>query len=92
MKLLRPSTNVRSDDALGRGMDIALMLGLFFGVGWLLDAWLGTRPVFIIVLPVLVAIGLFAKLKYSYDAEMDRLEAERSRTTHRDAGRDRDAA
>jgi F0F1-type ATP synthase assembly protein I len=92
MKLLRPSTNVRSDDALGRGMDVALMLALFFGAGWLLDAWLGTRPLLMIVLPVLGAIGLFAKLKYAYDAEMDRLEAERTRSNGRRANADRDAA
>jgi F0F1-type ATP synthase assembly protein I len=89
MKLLRPSTNVRSDDALGRGMDIAIMLGLFFGAGWLLDAWLGTRPLFMIVLPVLTAIGLFAKLKYSYDAAMDRLEAQRTSSARGASGTDR---
>ena len=92
MKLLRPTTSVRSDDALGRGMDVAIMLALFFGAGWLLDAWLGTRPLFMIVLPVLAAVGLFAKLKYAYDAEMDRLEAERTRSNDRRAGVDRDAA
>jgi F0F1-type ATP synthase assembly protein I len=66
-----------SSDTLGRGMDVALTLAVFLGLGWLLDRWLGTAPLFMIVLTVFSAVGQFIRLKYVYDAEMERLEAER---------------
>jgi F0F1-type ATP synthase assembly protein I len=66
-----------SSDSLGRGMDVALTLAVFLGLGWLLDRWLGTAPVFMIVLTVLAAVGQFLRMKYVYDAQMERLEAQR---------------
>ena len=45
-----------------------MITALFFGVGWLVDNWLGTVPVFMIVFTVLAAVGLFTKSKYRYDA------------------------
>ena len=58
-------------------MDIALTVALFFGIGFALDRWLGTTPVFMIVMTLLAAVGFFAKFKYQYDARMEQLEAER---------------
>ena len=79
MKLIRQNIRApRSDDSFGRGMDVALTIGLFFAIGWGLDAWLGTTPLFMITLTVLAAIGFFISFKYRYDAEMERLEAERA--------------
>ena len=49
-------------------MDIALTVALFFGIGIVLDRWLGTTPWFMIGMTVLAAIGFFAKFKYQYDA------------------------
>lgn len=66
-----------SSDSLGRGMDIALTLGVFLVLGWLLDGWLGTTPWFTIGLIVVAAVGQFIRMKYVYDAQMERLEAER---------------
>jgi F0F1-type ATP synthase assembly protein I len=66
-----------SSDSLGRGMDVALTLAVFLGLGWLLDRWLGTSPLFMIVLTVVAAVGQFIRMKYVYDAQMVRLEAER---------------
>jgi len=66
-----------STDSLGRGMDVALTLLVFLGLGWLLDRWLGTEPLFVIALTVLAAVGQFLRMKYVYDAQMARLEAER---------------
>lgn len=70
-------------DSLGHGMDVALSVAIFIVLGWLLDRWLGTAPVFTIALIVVAAVGQFIRLKYTYDAEMERLEAERraARTT-----------
>jgi F0F1-type ATP synthase assembly protein I len=77
MKLLPKNNRVNNEDALGIAIEFALITAVFFGVGWLIDNWLGTVPVFMIVFTVLAAVGLFTKSKYRYDAKMDRLDAER---------------
>ncbi len=64
-------------DTVGRGMDMAITLAAFLVLGWLVDRWLGTAPVFLIVFVVVSSIGQFLRMKYTYDAEMERLEAER---------------
>lgn len=64
-------------DSLGKGMDIALTLLAFLGIGWAIDAWLGLFPVFTVGLVVFAAVGTFLRLKYTYDATMERLESER---------------
>lgn len=66
-----------SDDSLGRGMDVALTLLVFLGLGALIDRWLGIFPVFTITLMLFAAIGSFIRMKYVYDAAMERHEAER---------------
>lgn len=67
-----------SDDSLGRGMDVALTVLVFLGLGWLIDRWLGLFPVFTITLVLFSAIGSFVRMKYVYDAKMEQLEAERA--------------
>jgi F0F1-type ATP synthase assembly protein I len=51
---------------------------VFLGVGYMLDRWLGTKPVFTIVLVVLALIGEFVRFWYDYDARMKVLEAQRA--------------
>jgi len=77
MKLLRPTKRVNNEDALGIAIEFAMITALFFGAGWLVDNWLGTIPLFMIVFTVLAAVGLFTKSKYRYEEKMDRLDAER---------------
>ncbi len=67
-----------SDDSLGRGMDLALTVLVFLGIGWLLDSWLGLFPLFTISLVLFSSIGSFVRMKYVYDAAMERLEADRA--------------
>ncbi len=87
MKRLRQNLRVpRSDDSFGRGMDIALTVALFFGIGFFLDRWLGTTPIFMIVLTILAVVGFFISLKYRYDATMTQLEAERAARTRTGRG------
>jgi len=74
----RQSSASRSDDTFGRGMDIALTLLLFLGIGFALDRWLGTTPLFMIALTVLASVGFFVSFKYRYTARMEQLEAERA--------------
>ena len=77
MKLLPKQTRVDTQDSLGLGIEAAVIMVLFFGVGFGLDRLFGTTPIFMIVLSVLGAVGLFAKWKYRYDDRMNELEAER---------------
>ena len=65
-----------SDDSLGRGMDAALTLLVFLGLGALIDSWLGVFPLFTVVLVVFAAVGTFVRMKFVYDATMERHEAE----------------
>lgn len=74
-----------NDDTLGRGMDLALTLLVFLLLGFALDSWLGVFPLFTIVLVVVAAVGAFVRLKYVYDATMERLEAERRASRVKDA-------
>lgn len=67
-----------SDDNLGRGMDVALTMLVFLGLGALIDRWLGLFPVFTIALMLFAAVGSFIRMKYVYDAAMERLEADRA--------------
>ena len=46
-----------SSDLFGRGMDLALALLVFVLLGWAIDNWLGTKPLFIIVFAVLALVG-----------------------------------
>jgi F0F1-type ATP synthase assembly protein I len=78
MKLLpSPARARQTNDTVGNGIDVALTVALMLGIGWGLDHWLGTAPIFMITMTVLAGVGFFAKFKYQYDARMDVHEAER---------------
>jgi ATP synthase protein I len=66
-----------SGQTLGRGMDFALVVLVFLGVGYGLDRWLGTRPLFMIGLVVFSVVGQFVKMYFEYTATMKVHEAER---------------
>jgi ATP synthase protein I len=78
MKLLPKQTRVDTQDSVGLGIEAAVILLMFLGIGYVLDRVFSTMPVFMIVFTFVGAIGLFAKWKYRYDERMDELEAERS--------------
>ena len=89
MKPLPKQTRADTQDGLGLGIEAAVIVLLFFGVGFGLDRLFATTPFFMILFTVLGAVGLFAKWKYRYDDRMDELEAERSAKTAKTAGRSR---
>jgi F0F1-type ATP synthase assembly protein I len=66
-----------TSNSLTQGIENALAVALLFGIGFLLDRWLGTSPWLMIVFTVLGGIGMFAKMKYRYDEQMAEHEAER---------------
>ncbi len=67
-----------TDQTLGRGMDFALVVLVFLGIGYGLDRWLDTRPLFMIGLVVFAVVGQFIKMYYDYTATMEAHEAERN--------------
>ena len=68
---------LQSGNTLGTGIDFALVVLVFVGVGALLDRAIGTWPWCTVTLVVLAFVGQFAKLYYRYTATMEQLEAER---------------
>lgn len=73
----------RTDDGLAMGMETAGTMAVFLGLGWLIDRWLGTQPVFMIAMVVLAVVGLGTKIYVTYTARMKYLEEQRlqGRTT-----------
>ena len=67
----------QSGQTLGRGMDFALVMLVFLGIGYGLDRLLGTRPLFMIGLVVFSVVGQFLKMYFEYSASMQQHEAER---------------
>ena len=67
-----------SSDLFGRGMEVAMALLVFVLLGWAVDNWLGTKPLFIIVFALLALIGGGARIKYAYDESMERHQRERA--------------
>ena len=75
MKFL-PSTKARPDDNIGRGIELVIGIVVFLGLGWLVDRWLGTKPIFMIVFFAFAIIGYFVKMWLGYDEKMRAHEAE----------------
>ena len=81
MKLL-PRKPITADSNVGRGIEFALGIALFLGIGYGLDRWLDTQPLFMIVMFFVGVIGQFASMWYRYDAAMTAHDAERAATQH----------
>ncbi len=77
MDLLPKKQRRTSDDGLGRGMEFAILVLMFLGIGYFVDRLFGTKPVFMIVFVVIALIGQFASMWYSYDARMRQHEDDR---------------
>jgi len=60
-----------------RGMDIAGTTLVVFALGFFVDRWLDTKPLFMIALTVVALLAQFAKLYFAYTAQMDELESQR---------------
>jgi hypothetical protein len=59
-------------------MDLALVMLVFFALGYGLDRWLGTSPAFTIGFVVFAMIGQFVAMWYRYDASMRQHESARA--------------
>jgi Putative F0F1-ATPase subunit Ca2+/Mg2+ transporter len=63
-------------NTLNRSFEFVVVALLFLGAGWLVDRWLGTDPVFLIIFVLVGFTGQGARFWYRYDAEMRVHEAE----------------
>jgi F0F1-type ATP synthase assembly protein I len=77
--LPKPKPVNLADTQVSQGVELAVGIAVFFGIGFALDAWWGTTPVFMIVLTLFAVIGNFVKMYYSYSSAMRHQENERSK-------------
>jgi len=54
------------------GFQLAASILLFGGLGWLVDGWVGTRPLFAIVGFVIATVGWFVSLYYRVQRDTER--------------------
>ena len=72
----RQKLNRGYSDGLSRALEIVITPLLMGFVGRLIDGWLGTEPVFMLVLGIFGAAGIIARMWLGYDREMRKHEAE----------------
>lgn len=58
------------------GFELAFVAAILGGLGLLLDRWVGTTPLFTLVLFLLGIVGTVVKLFLGYDHQMKQLEGE----------------
>ena len=73
MKFVPKPKPVAIDSGVSQGAELAVSIVVFFLIGFGIDAWLNTTPVFMIVLTVFAVIGQFIKMYYSYSSAMRHL-------------------
>ena len=79
MKFLpTPKTPVVLDKGISQGAELAVGVLVFFGIGALIDWWLGTVPVFMVALTIFGMVGYFVRIYYTYNVVMSELEEKRS--------------
>ncbi len=72
----RRAINVGSEDALAKAFEMALTPIAMAGVGWLLDRWLGTAPIFLVGFAVFTFCYVVWKGFRGYDTAMRAQEAQ----------------
>lgn len=63
-------------DAMAGAVELALTPAIFGFIGWLLDGWLGTRPVFMLGLGLFTLLYVGWRMMKGYDAEMREREGQ----------------
>jgi len=62
-------------DTMVRGIEFAVTLVVFSGVGYIIDRVLGLVPVFTIALFVFAVMGLAVRSYYAYEAKMQVIDS-----------------
>jgi Putative F0F1-ATPase subunit Ca2+/Mg2+ transporter len=71
----RRQLNRGYNDSLSRAVEIVATPLLFGWVGYLIDGWIGIRPVLTLVLATVGVAGIFVKMWLGYDRQMREHEA-----------------
>lgn len=71
----RQDLNQGFGNALGLAVEMVGTPMIFGLLGWLLDRWLGTSPVFTLVLFLFGIVGMAVKTYYAYAEKMKQEEA-----------------
>jgi F0F1-type ATP synthase assembly protein I len=79
-------------EGLQQAFEFAAVPAVFGVGGLLLDGWLGTLPLFTILLGLFGVVGTFVRMWIHYDARMRREEAARSAGARARSGAVREAA
>jgi F0F1-type ATP synthase assembly protein I len=74
------------ESGMGQGMELAVTLLVFLGIGWLIDSRVDTRPIFTVALVVFAMVGQSVRMWFEYDARMKVLERERQERLTRPSG------
>lgn len=72
----RRDLNRGFSDAMGRAVELALTPAIFGFFGWMIDGWLGTRPLFMIGLGLFTVLYVAWRMMRGYEAEMRQRESE----------------
>ena len=72
----RQEMNQGFGNALALAVEMVMTPMLFALLGWALDRWLGTGPVFLILLALFGAVGMALKTYYAYVEKMRQHEQE----------------
>lgn len=70
-------TNSTFGDGLAVAFELVANPAIFGLIGFALDRWLGTSPLFVITLPSVALVTVVGLTIWRYTTEMDRAEAER---------------
>lgn len=85
MKLIpTPKPLAHGDRGISQGAEFAGGIVVFFLLGFGLDAWLDTTPLFMVALVVFATVGQFVKMYFVYTQDMKRLEDERASAARAD--------
>jgi hypothetical protein len=63
------------EKGFSRGFEVALTPAILGAIGYGLDRWIGIVPVLTILFVLVGVVGVFARMWYSYDANMREQEA-----------------
>ena len=72
----RQDLNKGFGDGLARAMELALTPTIFGGLGWLVDRWVGTLPLFTLVFFLFAIAGIGYMTWFRYDEQMKQHESD----------------
>lgn len=78
--LPKPKPVNLADSQVSQGVELAVGIAVFFAIGFAVDKWCDTVPVFMIVFTLFAVAGNFVKMYFSYSSAMRHQENERAKS------------